>query len=197
MGRSRPFWGHFYPELQKVFPEQLGKVKQDAFYKAINRVAPTFIRVEADEATYNLHIMLRLEMEIDMLEGNLQVKELPDAWDERFQGYLGVTPPDDAQGVLQDVHWSAGIMGYFPTYALGNLISAQLWEVVTKDIPDLDEQISQGEFSTLLGWLRKKLHRHGAKFEPQEIVQRITGAKINGAAYIRYLQKKFGEIYNL
>jgi carboxypeptidase Taq len=197
VGRSRPFWNHFYPKLQKVFPEQLGKVKEEAFYKAINRVSPSFIRVEADEATYNLHIMLRLELEIDLLEGRVEVKDLPDVWDERFQAYVGTTPPDDAKGVLQDVHWSAALMGYFATYALGNLVSAQLWEVIQRELTDLDNQIAKGEFSALLSWLREKLHRHGAKFEPQEIVEKITGSKINGDAYIRYLQRKFGEIYSL
>lgn len=197
VGRSKPFWSYFYPRLQKAFPEQLGKVKMEDFYKAINRVAPSFIRVEADEATYNLHIMLRLGLEIDLLEGKVKVKDLPKEWNQRFNDYLGVTPPDDAQGVLQDVHWSYALMGYFPTYALGNLISAQLWEVIQRELPDLEQQIGQGKFAALLAWLRDKLHRHGAKFEPQEIVQRITGSRINGDAYIRYLQKKFGEIYAL
>ncbi|MCL5428204.1 MAG: carboxypeptidase M32 [Chloroflexi bacterium] len=197
VGRSKPFWSYFYPKLQKVFPEQLGKVKEEAFYKAINRVAPSFIRVEADEATYNLHILLRLGLEIDLLEGKVAVKELPSVWNERFNAYLGTTPPDDAKGVLQDVHWSYALMGYFPTYALGNLVSAQLWEVIRRELPDLEQQIAKGEFGALLAWLREKLHRHGAKFEPQEIVQKITGSKIDGAAYIRYLQKKFGEIYAL
>jgi carboxypeptidase Taq len=196
VGRSKPFWSHFYPKLQKAFPEPLGKVKMEDFYKAINRVAPSFIRVEADEATYNLHIMLRLGLEIDLLDGKVKVKDLPKEWNERFNTYLGVTPPDDSKGVLQDVHWSYALMGYFPTYALGNLVSAQLWEVIQRDLPDLDQQIAKGEVSALLKWLREKLHRHGAKFEPQEIVQKITGSKINGDAYIRYLQKKFGEIYS-
>ena len=197
VGRSKPFWTHFYPKLQKVFPEQLGNVKMEDFYKAINRVAPSYIRIEADEATYNLHIMLRLGLEIDLLEGKVAVKDLPKVWNERFNSYLGITPPDDAKGVLQDVHWSYALMGYFSTYALGNLVSAQLWEVIQRDLPDLDQQISKGEFSGLLTWLREKLHRRGAKFEPQEIVQKIAGSKINGDAYIRYLQKKFGEIYSL
>ncbi len=197
VGRSKPFWSHFYPKLQKAFPEQLGKVKMEGFYRAINRVAPSFIRVEADEATYNLHIMLRLGLEIDLLDGKVAVKDLPRVWNERFNSYLGITPPDDAKGVLQDVHWSYALMGYFPTYALGNLISAQLWEVIQRELPDLEQQIAKGEFGALLAWLREKLHRHGAKFEPQEIVQKITGSKIDGAAYIRYLQKKFRQIYAL
>lgn len=197
VGRSKAFWHHFYPKLQAKFPSQLSKVKEADFYKAINRVAPSYIRVEADEATYNLHIMLRLELEIDLLEGKVAVKDLPGVWNERFTSYLGVTPPDDAQGVLQDVHWSHGLMGYFPTYALGNLISAQLWEVIMRDLPGLEKEMEAGKFSSLLDWLREKIHRHGAKFEPQELVQRVTGSKINGDAYIRYLQTKFGEIYGL
>ncbi len=197
VGRSLPFWEHFYPRLQAYFPEQLGRVDLETFYKGINRVSPSLIRVEADEATYNLHIMLRLEIEIALLEGALEVKDLPQAWNERMQAYLGLTPPNDAQGVLQDIHWSMGMFGYFSTYALGNLISVQLWERLRRDIPDLDEQIRRGEFATLLGWLRQNLHRHGAKFQPQELVQRITGSKIDPAPYVRYLQTKFGRIYGL
>ena len=154
-------------------------------------------RVEADEANYNLHIMLRLELEIALLEGTVLVKDLPEAWNARMQDYLGVTPPDDARGVLQDIHWSGGMIGYFSTYALGNLISAQLWEKINQDIPDLSEQISAGKFEALLAWLREKIHRHGAKFEPQELVQKVTGSKIDAGAYIRYLTTKFGEIYEL
>jgi carboxypeptidase Taq len=197
VGRSRPFWEHFYPALQKTFPGQLDQVSLESFYKGINKVEPSLIRVEADEATYNLHIMLRLELEIEMIEGDVAIKDLPDVWNARMQEYLGIMPPNDAMGVLQDVHWSGGMIGYFSTYALGNLISAQLWECIHKDIPDLDDQIRQGDFSALLGWLRKKIHRHGAKFEPQELVERVTGSKIDPAPYIRYLKKKYGEIYEL
>jgi carboxypeptidase Taq len=197
VGRSLPFWEHFYPQLQRDFPDQLGKVDLETFYRGINRVQPSLIRVEADEATYNLHIMLRLEIEIGLLEGTLAVKDLPAIWDARMQDYLGVTPPNDAQGVLQDVHWSIGSIGYFSTYALGNLISVQLWERINADIPDLAEQIRCGEFSGLLGWLRDRIHRHGSKFEPQELVERITGSKIDPAPYVRYLQSKYGQIYGL
>jgi carboxypeptidase Taq len=197
VGRSLPFWEHYYPRLRKVFPEQLKGVDVETFYKGVNRVAPSLIRVEADEATYNLHIMLRLEIEIALMEGKLAVKDLPEAWNSRIQDYLGILPPNDAKGVLQDVHWSGGMIGYFSTYALGNLISLQLWERINADIPDLAEQIRQGEFSTLLSWLRDKIHRHGAKFEPQELVQRVTGSKIDPAPYVRYLQTKYGEIYAL
>ena len=197
VGRSRPFWEHYYPLLQKTFPEQLKKVDLDTFYKGINKVSPSFIRVEADEATYNLHIMLRMEIEIAMLEGAVEVKDLPELWNARFAEYIGVTPPNDAQGVLQDVHWSFGLLGYFSTYALGNLVSAQLWEVIQRDIPDISDKVRNAEFAPLLKWLNEKIHAPGAKFEPQEMVQRITGSKIDGGAYLRYLEKKFGEIYSL
>jgi carboxypeptidase Taq len=197
VGRSLPFWQHFYPRLQEVFPSQLGKVPLEKFYRGINKVQPSLIRVEADEATYNLHIMLRLEIEIAVIEGKLAVKDLPAVWNTRMQEYLGVTPPNDAAGVLQDIHWSFGGFGYFSTYALGNLISAQLWEQVNKDLPDLPEQIRAGKFEALLAWLRAKVHVHGRKFEPQELVQKITGSKIDPAPYLRYLHRKFGEIYAL
>ncbi|HWQ84713.1 MAG TPA: carboxypeptidase M32, partial [Anaerolineales bacterium] len=195
VGRSYPFWQHFYPRLQEYFPAQLGNVSLDRFYKGINKVQPSLIRIEADEATYNLHIMLRLELEIALIEGSLQVKDLPQAWNTRMQEYLGVTPPNDKNGVMQDIHWSGGLIGYFSTYALGNLISAQLWERINQDIPDLENQIQRGEFSSLLGWLRTHLHRHGAKYEPQELVQRITGTKIDPAPYLRYLTNKYSQVY--
>jgi len=196
VGRSFPFWQHFYPRLQETFP-QLAGVPLEKFYKGINKVQPSLIRVEADEATYNLHIMLRLEMEIALLEGKVAAKDMPDLWNAKMQEYLGVTPPNDAKGVLQDIHWSFGAIGYFSTYALGNLVSVQLWEKINQDIPDLVEQIRQGKFEALLGWLREKIHRHGAKFEPQELVQKVTGSKIDPAPYVRYLTKKYSEIYHL
>lgn len=197
VGRSRPFWTFFYPRLQQTFPSHLGNVSLDQFYAAINKVSPSLIRVEADEATYNLHIMLRLELEIAMLEGSLAVKDLPGEWDARFIEYLGVTPPNAASGVLQDVHWSGGMLGYFPTYALGNLVSAQLWEVILQDIPDLESQISAGQFADLLAWLRRNVHVHGAKYEPQELVQKVTGNKIDPHPYLHYLRNKYGELYKL
>jgi carboxypeptidase Taq len=197
VGRSYPFWIYFYPRLQDAFPTQLGGVSLDAFYKAINKVEPSLIRVEADEATYNLHIMLRLELEIELIEGAVAVKDLPEAWNARMQDYLGIKPASDAQGVLQDIHWSGGSIGYFSTYALGNLISVQLWERIQLDLPTLEDQIRKGEFSELLGWLREHIHRYGAKYEPQELVQRITGSKIDAAPYVRYLWDKYGKIYDL
>ena len=195
VGRSYPFWQHFYPRLQEVFPSQLGNISLEAFYKGINKVQPSFIRVEADEATYNLHIMLRMELEINLMEGSIAVRDLPEAWHTRFQEYLGVTPPDNTKGVLQDVHWSSGLIGYFPSYALGNLIGAQLWECINRDIPDLSDQIRRGEFAPWLAWLRENVHRHGKKFEPQELILRVTGSKINPAAYMRYLEQKYSAIY--
>ncbi len=197
VGRSLPFWEHFYPDLQRRFPAQLGNVDLQTFYKGINKVEPSLIRVEADEATYNLHIMLRLELEIAMIEGGLSVQDLPGAWNDKMREYLGVTPPNDAQGVLQDIHWSGGMMGYFSTYALGNLISAQLWEKISADIPDLTEQIRSGKFDALLGWLRENIHRHGRKFKPQELVERATGSRITPEPYLRYLRTKYGEMYGL
>jgi len=197
VGRSYPFWEHFFPRLQEVFPSQLGNVSLEAFYKGINRVEPSLIRVEADEATYNLHIMLRLELEIALMEGAVAVKDLPEAWNSRMKDYLGLTPPTDADGVLQDVHWSGGSIGYFSTYALGNLISVQLWERINRDIPDLPDQIRRGDFSTLLGWLRQNVHQYGSKFEPQELVQMVTGSKIDPAPYMRYLHTKFSQVYGI
>ena len=197
VGRSLPFWEYFYPRLQQTFPGQLDGVSLERFYKGINRVQPSLIRVEADEATYNLHIMLRLEIEIALLEGSLAVKDLPDAWNSRMRDYLGLTPPNDAQGVLQDIHWSIGLVGYFATYALGNLVSAQLWERIQRDLPGLYDGFRQGEFAELLAWLRQHVHSHGAKFEPQDLVQRITGARIDPAPYMRYLTAKYSEIYGL
>jgi len=197
VGRSLPFWEHFYPELQKAFPAQLGDVKLLDFYRAINKVEPSLIRVEADEATYNMHIMLRLEIEIAMVEGAVELKDLPQLWNDKMKEYLGILPPNDALGVLQDIHWSFAGIGYFSTYALGNIISAQLWEKIHAEITDLSAQIRDGKFDALLGWLRANIHVHGRKYEPQELVQKVTGSKINPAAYLRYLETKFSDVYGL
>jgi carboxypeptidase Taq len=197
VGRSLPFWEHFYPALKKTFPAQLDGVGLKNFYKAINKVEPSLIRVNADEATYNLHIMLRLELEIGMVEGTVAVKDLPEIWNTKMEEYLGVLPPDDAKGVLQDIHWSGGAIGYFSTYALGNLISAQLWEKIRRDIRNLDDQICRGDFSELLDWLHRHIHQHGHKYEPQALVEKVTGSRITPEPYIRYLTKKYGDIYGL
>jgi carboxypeptidase Taq len=197
VGRSKPFWQAYLPELKKVFPAQLGDISLDAFYRAMNKVERTFIRVDADEATYNLHVMLRFELEIALMEGDLAVSDLPEAWNETFEAFLGILPPDDARGVLQDVHWSGGMIGYFPTYSLGNLIAAQLWEKIHQDLPDLDEQIVKAEFDGLLGWLRENIHRHGSKYEPIELLQKVTGQGLEAEPYLRYLENKYRGIYEL
>ena len=197
IGRSKQFWKHFYPRLQELFSSQLGNVSLEKFYRGINAVESSFIRVEADEATYNLHIMLRLELEIALMEGSMAVKDAPDAWNQKCKEYLGIIPSDDAEGILQDVHWSFGGFGYFPTYALGNLVSAQLWEKMSEEIKDIEEKIETAKFDAILAWLRENVHIHGAKYEPQELVQRVTGSKITPEPYIKYLNSKFGEIYGL
>lgn len=197
VGRSLPFWEHFYPELKKTFHAQLDGVNARTFYKAVNKVEPSFIRVNADEATYNLHIMLRLEIEIGMVDGSIQVRDLPEIWNTKMHDYLGVTPPNDAQGVLQDIHWSYGSVGYFSTYALGNIISAQLWEKINQDIKNLDEQVRKGQFAELREWLRVNIHQYGHKYDPRDLVRKITGQDIDSAAYVRYLTKKYSDIYGL
>jgi carboxypeptidase Taq len=197
VGRSRAFWKAFYTRLQELFPRQLGGVSLEAFYRAVNKVSPSLIRTEADEATYNLHIMLRFELELALMDGSLPVADLPQAWNARMEEYLGITPPHDGDGVLQDIHWSFGLFGYFPTYALGNLLSAQLWEAAEKDRPDLTQEIEKGDFSGLLEWLRSHVHRVGGKYEPMDLIQRATGKPLGAEAYVRYLRRKFGEIYKL
>ena len=196
VARSLPFWEYYYSRLQEYFP-QLNPVDLDTFYRGINRVGPSLIRTEADEATYNLHVMLRLELEIGIIEGKIKVKDLPEIWNAKMKEYLGIEPENDAQGVLQDVHWSMGAFGYFSTYALGNLVSVQLWDKIIEDIPDLTDQIRTGNFEELLGWLRVNIHTHGRKFMPQELVKKITGSEINPEPYLRYLEEKFGRIYGL
>lgn len=197
VGRSLAFWEHEYPALRKAFPAQLDGVGLKTFYRAINKVEPSFIRVNADEATYNLHIMLRLELEIGLVDGSLTVGELPAAWNTKMQEYLGITPRNDSEGVLQDVHWSYGSVGYFSTYALGNLISAQVWAKARAEIPDLEAHIRHGRFGELLHWLRENIHRHGRKYDPQDLVERVTGSRITMEPYVQYLTDKYSEIYKL
>ena len=196
VGRSKGFWSWAYPQLQQTFP-QLNDVSLDGFYKAINKVEPSLIRVEADEATYNLHIILRFEIEKAILTGDLKVADLPDAWNSRFEEFFGIVPPNDAEGVLQDVHWSAGLMGYFPTYALGNLLSVQYYNKALSDHPSIPDEIANGKFDTLLTWLNKNIHEHGRKFTAAELTRRVTGEDIQSDDYMTYLQTKFGDIYGL
>ncbi len=197
VGRSRPFWRGAYPRLQAAFPAQLGGVDRDAFYRAINRVEPSLIRVEADEVTYNLHIMIRFDLEVALIEGSLAVADLPEAWNAAYEELLGVTPTTDREGVLQDVHWSAGSFGYFPTYALGNLASVQLFDAAADAIPDLEAKIETGEFAPLLGWLNEHVHEPGARYLPDDLLARATGAPLTAEPYLAYLRGKFGELYGL
>ncbi|HZS95070.1 MAG TPA: carboxypeptidase M32 [Chloroflexota bacterium] len=197
VGRGRDTWQHFYPRLQETFPEQLGNVDLDTFYGAINRVHPSLIRVEADEVTYNLHIMLRFEMERELLDGKLAVEDAPEAWNEKMRAYLGITPPNDAEGVLQDVHWSGGMMGYFPTYSIGTILSAQLFDAAMRAHPNIPEEMRSGRFDTLHGWLVENVYRHGRKFEPNELITRATGEPLQSRSYVVYLKGKFGELYGL
>ena len=197
VGRSLPFWKHFYPRLQAAYPGQFDDVELDEFYRALNKVEPSLIRIEADEATYNLHIILRFELEQEILDGSLDLADLPEAWNARMTEYMGVDVPDDAHGVLQDVHWSGGAIGYFPTYSLGNVISVQLWDQVREAIPDLDQQFERGEFGELSSWLRENLHRNGRKFTSKETLERVVGGGIDSGPYLRYLKDKLGGIYGI
>jgi carboxypeptidase Taq len=198
VGRSRAFWEHFYPELQQVFPDQLGNVSMDAFYRAINKVARSLIRTEADEVTYNLHVMLRFDLELDLLEGRLAVKDLPEAWRAHFQQDFGISPESDANGVMQDVHWFGGrIGGAFQGYTLGNVLSAQFYDAALKAHPEIEAQIAAGDFGTLLHWLQRNIYIYGRKYLPEELVKRITGSPISAAPYLEYLRHKFGELYSM
>ena len=197
VGRSKAFWTHYLPKLRALFPQQLSAVDLDAFYAAVNQVGPSLIRVEADEVTYNLHILLRFELECDLIEGRVAVAELPAAWNERMEQYLGIRPPDDAHGVLQDTHWSCGLLGYFPTYALGNLYAAQFFHQAHQDLPDLEAQIAQGAFGPLKTWLNEKIHARGARVTASELVKEVTGAALRTDCFIDYLQEKFGALYGL
>jgi carboxypeptidase Taq len=198
VGRSRSFWEHYFPLLRKTFPEQLGKVPLETFYRAINKVERSLIRTDADEVTYNLHIMLRFDLELEMLEGRLKVKDLPEAWRARFKADFGIAPPDDRDGCLQDVHWYAGTVGgAFQSYTIGNILSAQFYGAALKAHPEITREIGKGEFGTLHSWLRRRIYRHGRKYGPDEIVKRATGKPMSIAPYIGYLRAKYGELYRL
>jgi len=198
VGRSLPFWRWAFPRLQETFPDALGALDAEGWYREINRVQPSLIRVEADEATYNLHIILRFELEQELLAETVPLEQLPEEWNRRMWEYLGIEVPDDTRGVLQDVHWSSGSLGYFSTYALGNLMSAQIWARVTADLPDLHAAVEQGEFGGLRDWLREKLHRHGRKFTPGETLERVIGSpEIDPEPYVRYLRAKLAGLYGI
>jgi carboxypeptidase Taq len=195
--RSRPFWRHFFPKLQEIFPEQLAGVTDEAWWRSVNRVEPSLIRVEADEITYGMHIILRYELEQELISGRLALEDLPEAWNAKMKEYLGVDVPDDARGVLQDVHWSGGSFGYFPTYLLGTIASVQIWETARGDLTDLDAQMEAGEFGPLREWLTEKLYRWGRRLPPEEMLRRVVGGPLDAEPYVGYLKAKVAEIYGV
>ncbi len=197
VGRGRPFWERYYEQCRLVFHEALSDVTMDQFLGAINTVSPSLIRVEADEVTYNLHIILRFEIERDLLENRISVSDLPAAWNEKIGKLLGVTPKNDAEGCLQDIHWSMGAFGYFPTYALGNLYAAQFFESARTAMPDLDDRFRRGDFGGLLSWLRKNIHEHGMRHRPSELVRNVTGSALSIKPFMNYIHGKFAPIYGL
>jgi carboxypeptidase Taq len=197
IARSRDFWRHYLPKLRAFFPQQLKGIDLEAFYQAINKVEPSPIRVEADEVTYNLHIFLRFELEQELLEGELAVSDLPEAWNGKIEDYLGITPANDAEGVLQDVHWAEGYFGYFPSYALGNLLAVQFYNQASADMPDLQEQVARGKFEALREWLRENIHTHGKKFTPVELTKHVTGEEMKAQPFLDYLREKYSEVYGV
>lgn len=197
IGRSLPFWKHYHTTFLTTHAPRLDHVSAEQIYRAVNHVHPSFIRVEADECTYNLHIILRFELEVALIEGKLKVSEVPEAWNAKVKQYLGLDVPDDSKGCLQDIHWSHGSMGYFPTYALGNLYAAQLFEKIEEDLPAVWDSVGSGDFAPLLGWLREHIHRPGRRYLPTELIERATGKAPSAAPYLRYLRKKYGELYRL
>ncbi len=198
VGRSRNFWTHFYPKLQAIFPEQFQDVSLDAFYRRLIKVQPSLIRTDADEVTYNLHVIMRFDFELQLLEGKLAARDLPEAWRERFKADFGITPPDDRNGVLQDAHWFDGFIGgQFQGYEIGNILSAQFYDAALKAHPDIPNQIAAGQFDTLHHWLKENIYRHGRKYTPSELIQRVTGTGLSIEPYIRYLRTKYGELYHL
>jgi len=197
VGRGRAFWRWCLPRARAAFPEALGGVSDDEWHFAVNDVRPSFIRTEADEATYNLHVLLRFELEREMVAGRLAAADVPGAWGEKMRRYLGLAPPDDARGCLQDIHWSAGLVGYFPTYTLGNLYAAQFFEKARADLGDLDGSIATGNFAPLLGWLREKIHRHGKRYTARRLVREVTGDDLRAEPLLRHLRGKASELYGV
>jgi len=197
VGRSSFFWKHYYPKLQTIFPEQLKKYSLEDFHRSINSVKPSFIRVDADEATYNLHILLRYDMEKNLFDNKIDAKEAPEIWNQKMEEYLGIKPENDAVGVLQDIHWSQGLFGYFPTYTLGNLYSVQLFNQAKNELPNLEERISNGQLLDLKEWLNKNVHEYGKLYSAKDLVKKITGETLNPEYFIKYLKEKFGLIYNV
>lgn len=198
VGRGKSFWKYFYPKLQASFPKQLNATSLETFYRAINKVSRSLIRTDADEVTYNLHVMMRFDFELDLLEGNLIVPDLPEAWRERFKADLGIVPPNDRDGVLQDVHWYIDVIGgNFQGYTLGNILGAQFFETALHAHPEITTEIEVAEFNTLYKWLKENIYQHGRKYTAPELIERVTGGPLSIAPYIRYLRTKYGELYNL
>jgi len=198
VGRSRGCWQFFYPQLQAIFPSQLGAVSLETFYRAINKVERSLIRTDADEVTYNLHVMIRFDLELALLEGRLAIGDLPAAWRERYQADLGIVPPDDRDGVLQDVHWYSFVIGgVFQGYTLGNIMNAQFYEAALRAHPEIPAEIARGEFATLHGWLKANIYQHGSKYTASELMERATGQPLSIEPYIRYLRAKYGELYRI
>ncbi len=197
VGRSRAYWQFFFPQLQAAFPQPLAGQTAESFYRAVSAVRPTYIRVEADEVTYNLHTLLRFELEVDLLEGRLEPRHAPAAWNARFKEYLGLDVPEDRLGVLQDTHWASGLIGYFPTYTIGNLASVQLFNKAVADHPSIPDDIAHGRFGALLGWLRQNVHQHARKYLPGDLIHIATGEPLSARPYLAYLKKKYGELYGL
>ena len=197
VGRSLAFWKHHYATAQEYFPEALGDVPLEAFYRAINKSAPSLIRVEADEVTYNLHIIMRFELERELIAGRLDVKDVPAAWNQKAEEFLGLTPPNDADGCLQDIHWSLGGFGYFPTYALGNLYAAQFYAKADADLGGLEAQIARGECQPLRMWLQENIHSHGMRYRAADLCEHVTGERLSIDAFMDYLNKKYKSLYSL
>ena len=197
IGRSRAFWSHHYPRLVSYFPTQLAGVDLDRFYRAINKVTPSFIRVEADELTYHLHIMIRFELEQALIHEEISVDELPAAWDEKMEAYLGIRPPDPSLGVLQDTHWALGAIGYFPTYSLGSLLASQWYQMAVEEHPEIQDQLAEGRCDTLREWLSENVYAYGKKLTPPKLVEAVTGGPLSPGPFLKYVRRKYGEIYAL
>jgi carboxypeptidase Taq len=195
IGQSYPFWQHFFPLLQAEFPEQFNGIHLEDFYRAINHVKPSFIRIESDEVTYNLHIIVRFEMEKALIEGSLKVKDIPDAWNEKMREYLGISPQFDGEGCLQDIHWSLGLFGYFPTYTLGNLYASQFFQPFEKTFPSWKERVSQGDLDFIREWLKENIHQYGRQYPAEELCRRVTAEALSEEPFIRYLHHKYQSLY--
>jgi len=197
VGRSAPFWKWVFPKMREVFPTQAGGYDWKDFHRAVNRVRPSLIRVEADEVTYSLHVIMRYELEVALLAGEIEARDIPHLWNEKVEEFLGVKVPSDAAGCLQDIHWSDGLIGYFPTYALGNLIASDLWLHIEKALPDIDGQMERGEFGPLLDWLIENVYNHASRYLPEQLLEKVLGHGIRTQPFVEYLQKKYSDLYEV